>query len=394
MIRIHKVYLNIIDWIDESLEELIKSMKDRNIPLVKQKKEESKNSISKTNLIQSKKEVEILIEKAKQKIKIQKYDEAEKIYNDVFNMYRINQDSKGMGDTLIKIGQMFHSIGDISSSLRSTISGVRTYAFNDLKEEEFSNRLHLALLYSELGMSRKSVDEINKVKDYFSNNISIEKRAIINFIKGITNINSGNIDKAKELLLKNDTTLPEPMIIENDFLLSEILLIQNEYVNANKYIKKLKINDLFQHDSLRLKTIIEFYNTKKGKYNKQNIKALELQCDQYNGSHPLYIPWWYLCQSYLWSGQLYKAEKCQQNSQDYFNEWITNISDTNVQSIYKSNSYFYKQIFSFINLPKGIGSIEEDIIENEKEWCYDCGRSIKVNYNYCPTCGIIINQSA
>ena len=110
-------------------------------------------------------------------------------------------------------------------------------------------------------------------------------------------------------------------------------------------------------------------------------------------NHNKKIPhiWRNLTNAHLWLGDLNKAEEYQQHAQDSLNSLIEKISDNNIKNIYIKNVYIYKDIFSFLELPSGVKSTE-NLIVDEKEWCFDCGKFIKENFNFCPHCGVTLES--
>jgi len=73
------------------------------------------------------------------------------------------------------------------------------------------------------------------------------------------------------------------------------------------------------------------------------------------------------------------------------NSLLEKISDNYIKNIYIKNVYIYKDIFSFLELPSGVKSIE-NLIEDDKEWCFDCGKFIKESYKFCPHCGVTLES--
>ena len=123
------------------------------------------------------------------------------------------------------------------------------------------------------------------------------------------------------------------------------------------------------------------------------LDKLESNCLDYNGFKPIYRIWWNLSQAHLWHGDLDKAEKCQQHAQDDLNSWIDKILDVHIMDLFRNNVYFHRQIFSFLELPNGVKSIDTTKVD-ENEWCFDCGKFIKEIFNYCPHCGVTLIESS
>ena len=134
-----------------------------------------------------------------------------------------------------------------------------------------------------------------------------------------------------------------------------------------------------------------YYLSRVNKPDYKKMKLIVSKSLKSNHNKKAHHIWRNLTNAQLWLGDLNKAEEYQQHAQDSLNSLLEKISDNNIKNIYIKYIYIYKEIFSFLKLPSGVKSIE-NLIEDDKEWCFDCGKFIKESYNFCPHCGVTLES--
>ncbi len=391
-IRVHKVYLNLLEWIEETIDVLTESMKNRKIPIIELEKKPSNKQFHKSDLDKYRRSYKKLINKGESNLENGKFSQAENIFNDLFNISRKFNDGEGMGISLIKIGEVYHQSGDLSSALRNTISGVRTFAFEGYKELEMKFRFLLADRYAELGLEQKTKFELEKIKNYFQSNSSEEIEFQINKTIGNLSISKGEFKKAIEIF---EGINYQKYNKGNDLLLvlCEMHLLLGNMVKTNSFLKIIdrRLKNLSDIEQIHLDSIRIYYLSRVNKPDYKKMELIVSKCLKTNHNKKTPHIWRNLTNAQLWLGDLNKAEEYQQHAQDSLNSLLEKISDNNIKNIYIKKIYIYKDIFSFLELPSGVKSIE-NLIEDDKEWCFDCGKFIKESYNFCPHCGVTLES--
>lgn len=394
-IRIHKIYLNLMEWIEETIEVLKETMKGRNIPFVNVKKKRKEKQVSNTAMIKYKDSFLKLIEEGEAKLKVGEFTNAEKTFTELLDLSRKHNDGEGMGVSLIKIGEAFHKLGDLSAALRNTISGVRTFAFEGHSDIEMNHRILLADRFAELGLEDKTERELKKVEKYYQNNVSEELEFNIHSVKGNIFLSRGKFDQALEKIEKLCSI--KTIIQDSEIYLSlcEIYLIKDDLDKAKKILDNFNYRngEIITETQLWSESLRSIISSKTKEPDLDILDKLESNCVNYIGFKPIYRIWWNLSQAHLWRGDLDKAEECQQHAQDNLNAWINKISDVHILDLFRNNVHFHREIFSFLELPEGVESIDSTE-SDENEWCFDCGKIIKEIFNYCPHCGVTLIETS
>ncbi len=393
-VRIHKVYLNLIDWIEETIEELRESMADRNIPLIKIKKQSIHKQNSGKDGKKYKDTFSDLMKEGISELNECNYKKAESTFNELFNLSREHNDGEGMGISLIRIGDVFHKEGDLSSALRNTISGIRTFAFEGFHDLEMQYRVMLADRYCEMGLVENSHREIKKIQKYFKNKVPLELNFQINAVLGKIFLNLGELEKSKTVFGKNITKNFENWELQLILKLCEVHLAMGELHDAENLLNQINLDSrkLTEKEQLLMDSFQILLSSRNNNTDSESMNILEKKCSEYSGIEPIYEVIWNLSQGHLWIGDLDSAEDCQQIAQDEINELINKISDTHIRELYRKNGHLHREIFSFLELPEGVESIEQSE-EDDADWCFDCGKFTRDFFNYCPHCGVTLKES-
>ena len=340
-LTIYKLYLNLLDWYEESQSQVHQYLKKQNI--------------------QSNR-YDLNLENIQASSNVNHYREAAK----------------------------FHDKNNLSYS----VYHYKMYLdYSSEKQENDLIELSVLHIFSKLGLNRL-VDKMgSRLSDFF------QSKSYFSFIKGISTFNSKSFFESQKYFEESSDDTTTYFFIEACYYLLIIYLKHQDYKKGLDLI--LYHKDFFETDPIHkirfnlIQLICQFFQTKSNELEEVIEKEYATFSNHINDDANALFVYWFLMQFYQKTNNTKKALEIQSKAHSAINQLADNISGLQLKQLFIDNPLLHQILNDEIELTFTSDSSNKEFIEpdtsqinaNIFKFCVECGFKNDKNFVFCPSCG-------
>tara|TARA_B100001113_G_scaffold63284_1_gene48347 strand:- start:353 stop:1891 length:1539 start_codon:yes stop_codon:yes gene_type:complete len=242
---------------------------------------------------------------------------------------------------------------------------------------------------------------LNRMVDKMGSNLSdlLQSNSYFSFIQGITKFNSKSFFESQKYFEESSDDTTTYFFIENCYYLLTIYFKHQDYKKALDLISYHQ--DFFESDLVNksrfnlIQLICQFFHNQSNELEELIEKEFSSVANHNNDDTNTLFVYWFLMQFYQKTNNTKKALEIQNTAYSSINQLASNISGLQLKQFFVDKPLLHQMINDEIELTFTSESSSEEFIEpdtssintNIFKFCVECGFKNDKNFSFCPSCG-------